>query len=273
MVVGAAGRMGREVVRAVTAQSDMVLVAAVDRVRIGEDAPGLAGVEGRPVPITESLAAALERTEPEASAELTQRARPSRKDTRPDVAVDFTLPAVVMANARLAIAKRVPYVIGTSGLTEPDLEELAKLCEQYSTPAMVVPNFAIGAALMMRFAVQAAPYLNSAEIIELHHSDKVDAPSGTARATAKLLAEAGVASVRPTSDQAARGVSEHGICVHSVRLPGLVAHQEVIFGGLGQTLTIRHDSVSRESFMPGVLLALRKVRDLTGLSVGLDQVM
>ena len=254
MIVGAAGRMGREVVRAVTAAPDMALVAAVDRVRVGEDAVGLAGVEGPAVPITDSLRDAIQQGQPEA-------------------AVDFSLPDSVMENARTAIATRVPYVIGASGVTEGDLQELASLCEQHATPALVVPNFAIGAVLMMQFAAQAARYFDSAEIIELHHADKMDAPSGTARATAKLLAEAGVSPASPRGDQPARGLLAHGIPIHSVRLPGLVAHQEVIFGGLGQTLTLRHDAVSRESFMPGVLLALRKVRGLKGLAVGLDKVM
>jgi len=273
MVVGAAGRMGREVVRAVTAAPDMTLVAAVDRVRVGEDAMSLAGVQGSPVPITESLAEAVVDAEPEASVDVTHRIRPGGGTAKPDVAVDFTLPAVVMANARTAIAAKVPYVIGTSGLKEPDLEELAALCAQHSTPALVVPNFAIGAVVMMQFAAQAARHFDSAEIIELHHSDKVDAPSGTARATAKLIAEGGIFSASPPCDQPARGLREHGVPIHSIRLPGLMAHQEVIFGGLGQTLTLRHDSISRESFMPGVLLALRKVRDLKGLAVGLGKVM
>ena len=254
MIVGAAGRMGREVVRAVTAAPDMSLVAAVDRVRIGEDAVSLAGAEGPAVPITDSLREAIQQGEP-------------------DVAIDFTLPAVVMANARVAIAAKLPYVIGTSGLKEPDLEELATLCEQHATPALVVPNFAIGAVLMMQFAAQAARYFDAAEIIELHHADKLDSPSGTARATAKRMVEARGDFSAVSESQPARGLVEHGIPIHSVRLPGLVAHQEVIFGGLGQTLTLRHDSISRESFMPGVLLALRKVRELKGLAVGLDKVM
>jgi 4-hydroxy-tetrahydrodipicolinate reductase len=254
MVVGAAGRMGREVVRAVSAAPDLALVAAVDRVRVGEDAVRVAGAAGPAVPLCDSLRAAIQEGKPEA-------------------AVDFTLPTEVMANARAAIAAKLPYVVGTSGLKEPDLEELAALCEQHSTPALVVPNFALGAVLMMQFAAQAARYFPAAEVIELHHSDKIDSPSGTARATAKLLAEAGASSTTPPSDQPARGLTEQGIQIHSVRLPGLVAHQEVIFGGLGQTLTIRHDSISRESFMPGVLLALRKVRELKGLVVGLERVM
>ena len=256
MVVGAAGRMGREVVRAIGAQEDLHLVAAVDRVMVGEDALTLAGVTGTPVFIEDSLGGAI-------------------AQARPDAAVDFTLPDVVKGNARAAITAGVACVIGASGLGEPDLEELAALCAQHSTPALVVPNFALGAVLMMQFAAQAARYFDSAEIIELHHSGKLDSPSGTARATAGLMADAwgGRSGVAPVEDQPARGLMEQGVPIHSVRLPGLVAHQEVIFGGLGQTLSIRHDSISRESFMPGVVLALRKVRSLTGLAVGLDKVL
>lgn len=254
MVVGAAGRMGSEVVRAVSARPDMELVAAVDRQRVGEDAVQVAGAVGPAVIITDSMPTAIQQGEPE-------------------VAVDFTLPDSVMDNAATALAVRLPYVIGTSGITEGDLQELSSLCEQHSTPALVIPNFAIGAVLMMRFAAQAARYFEAVEVIELHHAGKVDAPSGTARATAKLLDEAGIGSIPPPEAQPARGLAEHGVQVHSVRLPGLIAHQEVIFGGLGQTLTIRHDSTSRESFMPGVLLALRRVRELRGLTVGLDKVM
>ncbi len=259
MVVGAAGRMGSEVVRAVSAADDLELVAAVDRVRVGEDVFAVAGVSapGRALAIGESLAEAVEKA-------------------RPGAAVDFTIPDQVMGNARLALAAHVPYVIGTSGLKGPELEELAALCAQHETPCLVVPNFAIGAVLMMQFAAQAARYFESAEIIELHHEKKLDSPSGTARATAALMAEARGGDFQATAadgSQPARGLCEHGVCVHSVRLPGLVAHQEVLFGGLGQTLVIRHDSINRESFMPGVLLALRKVRGVRGLVVGLNKVL
>jgi 4-hydroxy-tetrahydrodipicolinate reductase len=256
MVVGAAGRMGREVVRAVSAQDDMAVVAAVDQVGVGEDAVVLAGAQAPAVPITDSLDAAL-------------------AEGRPEVGVDFTVPAAVMGNARLALAARLPYVIGATGLTEADLKELAALSEQQQTPVLVAPNFAIGVVLMMQFAAQAARYFDAAEIIELHHAAKLDAPSGTALATAKMITEApGSRLASPASpDPAARGLNAGKVQVHAVRLPGLVAHQEVIFGGLGQTLTIRHDSFSRESFMPGVLLALRRVRGLTGLHVGLQAVL
>ncbi len=171
MVVGAAGRMGSEVVRAVAAADDLELAAAVDRVRVGEDAFAVAGLPGRPLPITDSLSDALARG-------------------RPEAAVDFTVPGAIMANARIALAARVPYVIGATGLTEGDLEELAGLSAQHATPVLVVPNFAIGAVLMMQFAAQAARYFDSAEIIELHHDKKLDSPSGTARATARRMVEA-----------------------------------------------------------------------------------
>jgi 4-hydroxy-tetrahydrodipicolinate reductase len=170
----------------------------------------------------------------------------------PDVLVDFTVPSTALANARLAVAAGVHVVIGTTGF---DLSELQDL---HGANVFVAPNFAIGAVLMMRFAVEAARHMARAEIIELHHDRKVDAPSGTAARTAALMRDAGGAEVP----------------VHSVRLPGLVAHQEVILGDVGQTLTIRHDSIDRVSFMPGVLLAVRKVAGLAGSpTVGLEKLL
>jgi 4-hydroxy-tetrahydrodipicolinate reductase len=256
LVIGAAGRMGREVVKAVASQADMSLVAAVDEVSVGRDAGPLAGVDALGVPVTESLAGAI-------------------AQARPEVTVDFSLPAAVMANARTAIAAKIACVIGASGLTNDDMKELSALCEQHQTPAFYTPNFAIGAVLMMRFAAEAARHMDAVEIIELHHAGKLDSPSATAARTARLMAEAPDSQVKdPSADHGpARGTTVEGIPVHSVRLPGLVAHQEVIFGGLGQTLTIRHDSMGRESFMPGVLLAVRKVRGLSGFTVGLENVL
>jgi 4-hydroxy-tetrahydrodipicolinate reductase len=170
----------------------------------------------------------------------------------PDVLVDFTVPSTALANARLAVAAGVHVVIGTTGF---DLSELQDL---HGANVFVAPNFAIGAVLMMRFAVEAARHMARAEIIELHHDRKVDAPSGTAARTAALMRDSGGAEVP----------------VHSVRLPGLVAHQEVILGDVGQTLTIRHDSIDRVSFMPGVLLAVRKVAGLAGSpTVGLEKLL
>jgi len=174
---------------------------------------------------------------------------------RPDVLVDFTLPSTVLANAREAIEAGVHVVIGTTGF---DIDELRGLA---GANAFVAPNFAIGAVLMMQFAAQASRHMAKAEIIELHHDRKIDAPSGTAKLTAELMARA-----------VGRPVDE--IPVHSVRLPGLVAHQEVILGDVGQTLTIRHDSIDRESFMPGVLLAIRRVSSLTESPVvGLEHLL
>ena len=165
-----------------------------------------------------------------------------------EVAIDFTRPDAVEENVRVALEAGVPVVIGTTGFEQ---ERVAALAREHQLPVFYAPNFALGAVLMMRFAAEAGKVLPNAEIIELHHDRKLDAPSGTAKATAALLPE--------------------GTPIHSVRLPGLVAHQEVIFGGPGQTLTIRHDTTSREAFVPGVLLAVERVRSLPpGLTVGLD---
>jgi 4-hydroxy-tetrahydrodipicolinate reductase len=168
-----------------------------------------------------------------------------------DVAVDFTRPEAVEENIRAALEARVPVVVGTTGF---DQERVAALAREYEQPVFYAPNFALGAVLMMHFAAAAGKVLPHAEIVELHHDQKLDSPSGTAKATAALLPE--------------------GTPIHSVRLPGLVAHQEVIFGGPGQTLTIRHDTTSREAFVPGVLIALEQVRSLPpGLTVGLDALL
>jgi 4-hydroxy-tetrahydrodipicolinate reductase len=171
-----------------------------------------------------------------------------------EAAVDFTRPDAAAGNARSALQAGVPVLVGTSGLGAEDLAALDKAAKERRLACLVAPNFAVGAVLMMRFAAQAARYLPRAEIVELHHDSKLDAPSGTAKATAALVGE--------------------GTPVHSVRLPGLVAHQEVLFGGLGQLLTIRHDTYSREAFVPGVLLALARLDELPpGLTVGLDALL
>ena len=176
-------------------------------------------------------------------------------ETDADAMVDFTAPGAVVANVRRAIAAGVPCVVGTTGWDPAEVDAEARAA---GVPVFVAPNFAIGAVLMMRFAREAAPHFEAAEIIELHHATKLDAPSGTAKATAGAMAPAGGGAVP----------------IHSVRLPGLVAHQEVILGGAGETLTIRHDTTSRDAFGPGVLLALSKVRDLpAGVTVGLDALL
>jgi 4-hydroxy-tetrahydrodipicolinate reductase len=222
IVAGAAGRMGQAVVAAVGAESDMRVSARVD--------PALAAGDGAYASLPDALAAG-----------------------GGDVLIDFTQPAVVMGNARAALAAGVHAVIGTTGLTEADVEELRGTAEGGAANALIAPNFAVGAVLMMRFAAEASRHMAKAEIVELHHDKKLDAPSGTAARTASLM----------------RGE----VPIHSVRLPGLVAHQEVILGGLGETLTIRHDSLSRESFMPGVVMAARAVPSRPGLTLGLEPVL
>ena len=179
-------------------------------------------------------------------------------DASPDVVIDFSVPESAAANASLCLERGVHAVVGTTGITPEQLEGLEAAAKRSSANCLVAPNFAVGAVLMMEAAKLVAPHMPDCEIIELHHDQKLDAPSGTAKRTAKLIADA-------------KGGGEPPI--HSVRLPGLVAHQEVIFGGLGQTLSIRHDSISRESFMPGVLLAVRKVAGLDGLVIGLENVL
>ena len=220
-VSGAAGRMGETVCAAVEGAGDMELVARADP----------------------ALGTTLEEALTEA---------------RPDVVVDFTIPSTVFDNTRLCLSRDTHVVVGTTGLGADQVEDLRKAAAGSRGNCLIAPNFALGAVLMMEAAKLIAPHLPDCEIIELHHDAKVDAPSGTAKRTAELIAQA---SGRPEPP------------IHSVRLPGLVAHQEVLFGGLGQTLSVRHDSISRESFMPGVLLAVRRVGDLEGLVVGLEHAM
>jgi 4-hydroxy-tetrahydrodipicolinate reductase len=232
-VLGARGRMGAEVCRAVEAADDLDLAARVD---------------------------------------LSDPLDPLRET---DVVVDFTTPAVVMDNLKWCIEAGRNVVVGTTGFDEERLDTVRGwLTDAPEVGVVIAPNFGIGAVLMMRFAAEAAPYFDSVEIIELHHPNKVDAPSGTARRTAELIAAARGDKRSPDATtqevDGARGASIDNIRVHAVRLAGLVAHQEVLLGGDGETLTIRHDSLSRESFMPGVLLAVRGVAGLPGLTIGID---
>jgi len=258
LVTGAAGRMGREVVKAVHGAEDMDVVAAVDPHHVGVDAGETAGIGRLDLPLEADLSAALGRA-------------------LPDVVVDFTRPDGVMANLRTILGAGVAAVVGTTGLAEADLDEIRALCEAHDTACLVAPNFAIGAVLMMRFAQEAARFLPDCEIIEMHHNQKLDAPSGTAMKTAEMVAAArGQGSGDKTEKvilAGARGGDYEGVRVHSVRLPGFVASQAVIFGGQGQTLTIRHDTLDRTSFMPGVLLAVRAIVDRTGLIYGLEKIL
>jgi 4-hydroxy-tetrahydrodipicolinate reductase len=254
-VAGAAGRMGVEVVHAVENEPDMEVVAAIDPRAAGAV---FVNAHGENVDYMADLEHAIE-------------------ERKPDVLVDFTHPSQVEANIRTALAAGVDCVVGTTGVTLERYGELAAAAGP-GTALFVAPNFAIGAVLMMRFSQLAARYMPTAEIVELHHDQKADAPSGTAMRTAQRIAAARSTTPKvPGKDtevvQGARGAFVEDIPVHSVRLPGLVAHQEVLFGGKGQTLSIRHDSIDRTSFMPGVVLAVRKVGGLSGLVVGLENLL
>ena len=240
-VLGARGRMGSEVVKAVEATEGLALVAALD---LGDSLDQL-------------------------------------KDSAVNVVVDFTTPDSVMSNLEFLIKNGINVVVGTTGFDDAKLATVKGwLAHNPSVGVLVAPNFAIGAVLMMEFAEKAARYFESAEIIELHHPAKVDAPSGTAARTAELMSaarkEAGLGAMPDATTTAldgARGALVGGIPVHSVRARGLVAHQEVLFGGLGETLTIRHDSIDRAGFMPGVILGVRKIVNTPGLTHGLDKFM
>lgn len=258
LVSGACGRMGQAVVKAVTEDAELQLAAAVDVVS-GGDIGEITGLGKNGIMVESDLAKAID-------------------TAKPDVMVDFTRPDVVFANAVIALEKKVAPVIGTTGLSADAKEKLAQLSRDNATPVFIAPNFAIGAVLMMLMCKQAAKYMPDVEIIELHHDKKLDAPSGTALQTAAMIAEVRAAHQQGNPEekekvQGARGANVDGMHIHSVRLPGYVAHQEVIFGGLGQTLTIRHDSLNRESFMPGVCLACKKILDFHGLVVGLENML
>jgi 4-hydroxy-tetrahydrodipicolinate reductase len=239
-VLGSRGRMGSEVVKAVTDASDLELVAALD---LGDSLDAL----------------------------VTNGAQ---------VVVDFTTPDSVMANLEFVISKNIHAVIGTTGFDDARIAKIKSLLSTSKSGVLIAPNFAIGAVLMMEFATKAAKYFESAEIIELHHPNKVDAPSGTAARTAELMSAARKEAKLPAMPDAttsslpgARGANVGDVPVHSVRLRGLVAHQEVLLGGIGETLTIRHDSIDRVGFMPGVLLGVRQVVNHPGLTFGLENFM
>lgn len=262
-VFGAGGQMGSHVCRAVHAEPDMTLVAAVDPKFGGEEIAHVAGITGIKLTVSEEAEALL--------------------DGEADVAVDFTEAASSFKNAQWCIRHAMHAVIGTTGLSDDHIRNLEHLlkAEGGESNVFIAPNFAIGAVLMMQFARMAAKWFPDVEIIELHHAVKRDAPSGTALRTLEgIVAGRMMADREPEPAQdigellpGARGAEKDGVRIHSVRLPGLVAHQEVIFGGPGQTLTIRHDSMDRSSFMPGVLLAIREISKHPGLTVGLERLL
>jgi len=252
-VCGACGRMGREVCRAVGGESDLELACAVDPAYQGAPLSGL--VPGLETELRVS-------GDPQAMVE-----------SGIQVMVDFSLAQAARLNVPFALRHGIHCVVGTTGLEERDLREFDALARENGVGCLVAPNFAVGAVLMMDFARRAARFLPRCEIIEMHHPAKLDSPSGTARNTARLVLEERGVKEREEREEGPRGLAVGDVHVHSVRLPGLVAHQEVIFGGQGQVLTIRHDSLDRTSFMPGVIMAVRKVPELRGLVLGLERIM
>lgn len=239
-VNGAKGQMGQNSIKAVNADPELSLVGEADK---GDDLGALI------------------------------------KKTKADVVIDFTNPTVRMQNVKAIVGSGAHAVIGTTGFTDADLKEISALCEQTKKNVLIAPNFAIGAVLMMQFAAQAAKYMPHVEIIEYHHDAKADAPSGTAIKTAQLINEA-VGQTNPPKvvseemlKERSQGALVGNVRLHAVRLPGFVASQEVIFGGQGQTLKLRHDTINRESFMPGVVMACKKIGQQKGLIYGLEKIL
>jgi 4-hydroxy-tetrahydrodipicolinate reductase len=255
VVHGAGGRVGKVLVETIRPESGVQIVGAVD---IRADADQLTLPDGTRIPFSARLDQILE-------------------TTRPAVVVDFSLAPATLPAVRTASEHKVHLVIGTTGLTAENLNEIDSLTKSRGVGAIVASNFALGAVLMMNFARLAAKYLDYAEIIELHHPAKIDAPSGTAVNTAKAMAAYRGKPFLKTADAGkdypSRGENVSGIPIHSVRLSGLMAHQEVILGGLGQTLTIRHDTINRECYVPGVLLAVNEVSKHRGLVQGLESLL
>lgn len=254
LVNGALGRVGSEVVKKVWAEPDLELANVVDAKE------GTINLEGNVVfGVDTDLEHAI-------------------KNSAPDVVVDFTRPNVVMGNLRKVLKLGVHAVVGTTGFTDADLKELDELARANNTAVLIAPNFALGAVVMMKLACEAAKYFPHVEIIEKHHDKKLDAPSGTAIITAQKISEVREAMKQGNPEEkesmkGARGADFEGMRIHSIRLPGYVASQEVVFGGDGETLKIINDPVSRECYMPGVALGCRKIKDYTGLVYGLDKML
>lgn len=258
-VTGAGGRMGREVVKMVLEDEALQLVAAVDPSAGPVDAGRFAGKDDTGVIVSPTLEEAL-------------------NAVRADVLVDFTVPQAAYGNTRTAVMHGVRPVIGTTGFTPEQIQELDELCKEKGIGGLIAPNFSIGAILMMKFAAEASKYMPHVEIIEYHGDQKLDAPSGTSIKTAELISEVRkeLRQGNPKEEETiegARGGYYNGFRIHSVRLPGVFAQQEVIFGGHGQTLKIRHDSYDRAGYMPGVNVAVKKVMTYTGLIYGFEHLM
>ena len=260
VIAGPRGRMGSEAVKLVTNTEHFELVAAVDHKNDGMMLSDIEGFQSIPgVPVYSEIEKCL-------------------RNTKADVLIDLTTPEVGMYHAKTALLHHVRPVVGTTGFTKQDLEELERLCTEKELGCIIAPNFAVGAVLMMKFSQMAAKYFGDVEIIEMHHDQKLDAPSGTAVKTAEMIA-----AVRESKKQGhpneketiagARGGDYDGMPIHSVRLPGLIAHQQVLFGSDGQTLTIRHDSYNRGSFMSGVKVAVETVMKNNTFVYGLENIL
>lgn len=259
VVAGACGRMGQEVTRWINKQSDMKLVGAHDiDCYEGKDIGRIISGDDSGITIGKNLKTILEKEMPECL-------------------VDFTNGKVAPDNILNALTMRIPSIVGATGIDKESLLEIEEKANEYETPVLIAPNFSLGAVLMMKFSAITSKYFEHAEIIELHHDKKLDAPSGTAIRTAQLMTETGKefksCLISDEKIKGARGGLHDGINIHSIRLPGFLAHQEVIFGGEGEVLTIKHDSTARSCFMPGVMLAIRRIKTLKGLTVGLEHIL
>jgi 4-hydroxy-tetrahydrodipicolinate reductase len=264
IVNGATGKMGRETIKAIARTEDMQLIGAIGRSHFGEDVGELAGCGELEIPVTNDLEVML--------------AQGAQED-HPAVMVDFTHPSRVYENIRAAIAYGVRPVIGTTGLTMEQINDLAQFADKASMGCIIAPNFSIGVLIMQQAAIAACQYYQNIEIIEMHHNQKADAPSGTAIKTAQMIAELGRkfnTTNAPEKEHlsGARGAkTADNINIHSVRLPGLVACQEVMFGAAGETYSIKHNVIDRASYMPGVLLSIRKCLELKSLVYGLEKLL
>lgn len=259
VVAGALGKMGQEACKVTSNTDGLQLVGALDNREIDGTIGSIIGKPELNVTISTDLEKLL-------------------TEVKPDVLIDFTRPGVVQGNIEVALRYGVRPVVGTTGMSTTEIEKFIALAAEKNIGGLIAPNFAIGAILMIKFAAEAAKYFPHVEIIELHHDQKMDAPSGTALKTAEAItAVRGSMSQGMPSEfekiEGSRGGSFEGMRIHSVRLPGFVAHQEVIFGGTGQTLSIRHDSISRDSFMPGLIMAVQKVMKIKHMVYGLENLL
>jgi 4-hydroxy-tetrahydrodipicolinate reductase len=258
VVTGVSGRMGSTICRGIFSEKDIKLVAGVSNSKAGRDIGQIIGVSDIGIKAVKTIEEAF--------------------DSKPEVLIDFTHASVAPNNIIFALENKIHAVVGTTGIDEQEIQKIKENSEEGKANVIIAPNFAVGAVLMMNFVKKAAPNFKDCEIIELHHDKKADAPSGTALATAELIKSVYESRKRLKEGErekvkGARGCLTSNIHIHSVRLPGLMAHQEVIFGTTGQTLTIRHDSISRDSFLPGIFLAVRNIAKMPGFNFGIDKLL